>query len=79
MKGLSMGDWSLIARYLKDEASQDDLLELDLLVANYPNLKMEFDWLGRELNSPKVQNTFDFDAETAFERLNERFVQEGLV
>jgi hypothetical protein len=79
MKGLSMGDWSLIARYLKDEASKDDLLQLDLLVKNHPNLKMEFEWLGRELNSPKVQNTFDFDAETAFKRLNKRFELEDLV
>jgi hypothetical protein len=79
MKGLNMGDWSLIARYLKQEASSSDLDQLRSLVARYPRLGGELNQLGREINTPQARDRFDFDVERAFESLHQRFELEKLI
>ena len=79
MKGLSMRNWSLIARYLKQEASRSDLDQFDLLVKKHPNLKMELEILGREMNTPSILPSFKFKADKAFKKLNQRFEKENLL
>jgi hypothetical protein len=79
MKGLNMGDWSLVARYLKDEARGDDLKHFHALVKTYPNLRMELDWLGREINTPRPDRSISFNSEQALQRLTRRFELEGLL
>lgn len=79
MKGLSMREWSLIARYLKSETRSGDLDQLNTIVERYPNLSMELDMLGREMNTPKEPEEPDFDTHEALKRLNERLREENLL
>ena len=74
-----MGDWSLIARYLRKEASCDDLKQFDALLGRHPNLRMELDWLTREVNTPRSNPSVSFNSEQAWERLSQRFENEGLI
>lgn len=74
-----MGDWSLIARYLKEEASQNDMDQLHILVYKYPNLREELEILGRMMNNATISTTDTFNADKAFERVNERFKRENLI
>lgn len=74
-----MGDWSLIARYLKEEASQNDMDQLHILVYKYPNLREELEILGRGMNNSTISSTDTFNADKAFERVNERFKRENLI
>jgi hypothetical protein len=52
MKRISMGDWSVIARYLKKEARAEDEDRFALLVDRCPNLKEELEEMDRVLNVP---------------------------
>jgi len=74
-----MGDWSLIARYLKKEASQSEVDQLQKLVEHNPNLGQELDMLGHGLNNPGHSSLETFNANRAFERLTERFKKENLI
>jgi hypothetical protein len=78
MKRLSMGDWSVIARYLKKEASAEDEDRFALLVDRCPNLKDELEELDRVLN-PLPVVVGSFDETVAFEKLTVRFKKENLV
>jgi len=73
-----MGDWSVIARYLKKEASAEDEDRFALLVGRCPNLKEELEEMDRALNPlPAVVDSFD--EIVAFERLTVRFRKENLI
>jgi len=73
-----MGDWSVIARYLKKEASAEDEDRFALLVGRCPKLKEELEEMDRALNPlPVVVGSFDETA--AFERLTVRFRKENLI
>ena len=74
-----MGDWSLVARYLKDEASGEHLKQFDALVKSFPNLRMELEWLGREINTPRPDRSISFNSEQALQRLTQRFEREDLL
>ena len=79
MKRLSMGDWSVIARYLKKEASAEDEDRFALLADNFPNLKDELEEMDRVLNVPLPLVVDGFDEATAFERLTVRLQNENLI
>ena len=81
MKRLSMGDWSVIARYLKKEASAEDEDRFALLVDRCPNLKDELEEMDRALNVPlpSFEIVHNFDETTAFEKLAARFKKEDLI
>ena len=79
MKGLNMADWSLIARYLRQETRNGDLDHLSMLVENHPGLRKEMAILDREVNTPRAGNGAGFDARSAFKRLNERLEHEELI
>ena len=72
-----MGDWSVIARYLKKEASAKDEDRFALLVDCCPNLKDELEEMDRVLNVPEIAHNFDETA--AFENLTARFKKENLI
>jgi hypothetical protein len=78
MKRLSMGDWSVIARYLNKEASAEDEDRFALLVDRCPNLRAELEELDRAL-IPRPMVVSSFDETGAFERLTERFKKENLI
>lgn len=77
MKGLTSGDWSLIARYLKSEASERDLAEIDDLVARYPKLKSELKRMDHNMNP--IESEPSFDADHALTKLTQRFKDEDLL
>jgi hypothetical protein len=79
MKRLSMGDWSVIARYLKKEASAEDEDRFGLLADNFPNLRDELEEMDRVLNIPLPPVVENFDEATAFERLTVRLQNENLI
>jgi hypothetical protein len=79
MKRLSNQDWSLIARYLKEEASQTDLAQLNTLLQAYPNLKEELQHMDRNVNVSDHPSSTEFDADQAFQKLHERFKRENLL
>jgi len=79
MKGLSMGDWSLIARYLQDEASQTDFDGICDLVERNPTLREELEMLGLGLSNSAPTHHDTFNADTAFIRLNDRLKKEKLI
>lgn len=74
-----MGDWSVIARYLKKEASAEDEDRFALLVDRCPNLKDRLEEMDRMLNVPGTEIVDDFDETTAFEKLTARFKKENLI
>ncbi len=78
MKGLSMGEWSLIARYLKQEASEGDLYQLHLLIDRKPALRETLEILGREIKAAD-NGTESFDADRALHKLDERLKKEKLI
>jgi len=79
MKRLSMADWSVIARYLKKEASAEDEDRFALLADNFPNLKHELEEMDRVLNVPLPLVVESFNEATAFERLAVRLQNENLI
>jgi hypothetical protein len=81
MKRISMGDWSVIARYLKKEARAEDEDRFALLVDRCPNLKEELEEMDRVLNVPlpSLEIAHDFDETAAFEKLAVRFKKENLI
>ena len=74
-----MGDWSVIARYLKKEASAEDEDRFALLADNFPNLRDELEEMDRVLNIPLPPVVENFDEATAFERLTVRLQNENLI
>ena len=72
-----MGDWSLIARYLKKETNPGDADHLQLLAKRYPNFMEELELLDSGMRD--TAHTDSFDAEQAFEKLNKRFREENLI
>ena len=78
MKRLSMGDWSVIARYLRKEASAEDEGRFALLVDRCPNLKDQLVELGRVFD-PLPAVVDGFDETSAFEKLTARFKNENLI
>ena len=74
-----MADWSVIARYLKKEASAEDEDRFALLVDNFPNLKDELEEMDRALNVPVPLVVESFNEDTAFERLAVRLQNENLI
>ena len=74
-----MGDWSVIARYLKKEASAEDEDRFALLVDCCPNLRDQLEEMDRALNVPIRETPADFDETTAFEKLTARFKKENLI
>ena len=78
MEGLTTRDWSLIARCLKDEASESDLEELRHLVKRYPELKTEMKKMKPDLHHRNPSGE-PFDADKALEKLTDRFRKENLL
>lgn len=74
-----MGDWSVIARHLKKEASAEDEDRFALLADNFPNLKGELEEMDRVLNVPLPLVVESFDEAAAFERLTGRLQNENLI
>ena len=74
-----MADWSVIARYLKKEASAEDEDRFALLADNFPNLKDEMEEMDRVLNVPLPLVVESFNEATAFERLAVRLQNENLI
>jgi len=78
MEELSNGDWSLIARYLYEEASQKDMVSLTTLAHRTQNLRMEIERLGQGMNAQASPRPV-FHADPAFDKLHRRLVAEGLI
>lgn len=78
MEGLTTRDWSLIARCLKEEASESDLEELSRLVKRYPELKNEMKKMKPDLHHRNPSGE-TFDADKALEKLTDRFRKENLL
>jgi len=78
MKRLSMGDWSVIARYLSKEASAEDEDRFALLVDRCPNLRNELEELDLALKPLSLIES-SFDEIDAFEKLTVRFRKENLI
>lgn len=79
MKRLSMGDWSVIARYLKKEANAEDEDRFAILVDCCPDLKDKMEEMERMLNVPISAYQENFNENTAFETLTARFKRENLI
>jgi hypothetical protein len=79
MKRLNNQDWSLIARYLKEETTQTDLVQLRSLLETYPGLQAELAQMERNVNGSDTSASDDFDADKAFQKLHERLRGENLV
>lgn len=78
MEQLSNGDWSLIARYLCEEANQKDMVRLTTLAHRTQNLREELEGLRQRMNA-QVSPRQVFHAEPAFDKLHRRLVAEGLI
>ena len=74
-----MGDWSIIARYLKKEASAEDEDRFALLVEYCPDLRDKLEEMDRVLNVPIPEIDENFDEVAAFENLTARFKRENLI
>jgi hypothetical protein len=79
MEELSTGDWSLIARYLSEEASEGDLVRLDRLAHRTKNLREEMEALRKRMNVPVTPGPNVFNADPAFDKLHQRLKAEGLI
>lgn len=79
MEELSTGDWSLIARYLSEEASEEDFVRLDGLTHRTQNLREEMEALRKRMNIPVTSGPDVFDADLAFDKLHQRLKAEGLI
>lgn len=74
-----MRDWSLIARYLKNETNPGDADQFQVLADRYPHFMEELESLDLKMRSTPHTDTDTFDAGRAFEKLNKRFQSEDLV
>ena len=79
MEELTTGDWSLIARYLSEEASEEDFVRLDSLTHRTQNLREEMEALRKRMNIPVTSGPDVFNADPAFDKLHQRLKAEGLV
>ncbi len=78
MEQLSNGDWSLIARYLCEEASQKDMVRLTTLAHRTQNLREEIERLRQGMNTQASPRPV-FYADPSFDKLHQRLVAEGLI
>lgn len=67
---------TLIRRYLSNEASEADFIEIAALIEQHPSLLQQ---LKDGEHDPHTPASDDFDAPTAFRKLDERFKNEGLI
>lgn len=74
-----MGDWSVIARYLKKEASAEDEDRFALLLDSCPDLKVQLEEMDRVLNVPGPKIEPSFDEAAAFENLTGRLKRENII
>ena len=79
MEELSTGDWSLIARYLSEEASEEDFVRLDSLTHRTQNLREEMEALRKRMNIPVTSGPDVFNADLALDKLHRRLKTEGLI
>lgn len=79
MEHLSNGDWSLIARYLCEEASQKDMVRLTRLAHRTQYFQEEMEGLRQRMNAQASPRPEVFHADLAFEKLHQRLVAEGLI
>ena len=79
MEELSTGDWSLIARYLSEEASDEDFVRLDSLTHRIQKLREEMEALRKRMNTPVTSGPDVFNADLAFDKLHQRLKAEGLI
>jgi hypothetical protein len=77
MKRLLNGHWSLIGKYLRDEASPADQVQLHNLFEQWPGLKEEILLLNSSVE--KGPSSDVFDSQKAFQKLDERFKDENLI
>ena len=79
MEELSTGDWSLIAKYLSEEANQEELVCLDSLAHRTPKLREEMEVLRHRMNIPAKPSPDVFRADPAFDKLHKRLKVAGLI
>lgn len=79
MEELSSGDWSLIAKYLSEEATQEDLVLLDSLAHRTQNLREEMVVLRQRMSIPATPGPEVFHGDPAFDKLHQRLKAEGLI
>ena len=79
MEELSTGDWSLIARYLSEEASEEDFVRLDSLTHRTQNLREEMEALRKRMSIPVTSAPDVFNADLALDKLHHRLKAEGLI
>jgi hypothetical protein len=82
MKKLTIQEWSLIARYLDQGATPTDMLQINSLMDDCPELKKELMNTGRSISTSKEQSrgqTNGFDTERALQKLHERLKNENLI
>lgn len=79
MEELSTGDWSLIAKYLSEEASQEDLVRLDAVVHHRLGLLEEIEVLCQRMTVPSTPGPDVFHEDQAFDKLHQRLKAEGLI
>lgn len=81
MEKLSTGDWSLIARYLSEEANEKDLVRLTALAERTKDLRAELKVLRQRMEAtmPVAIDADVFDADVAFDKLEQRLKSDGLI
>ena len=79
MEELSTGDWTLIARVLNEEASQQDLVQLEELAHRTQNLREEMDVMRQRMSIQPTRVQDVFNADLAFNKLHQRIKTEGLI
>lgn len=76
MKRLTNHHWSLIGKYLKDEASPEDLVQIRDLFIQCPGLEAELLHLNTKLEK---ESPSDFNAASALKKMHARFKKENLI
>ena len=74
MKGITIENWSLIARYLNEEATETDLAQLSPLLGADSRLSQAIQEMKTQLYPSD-----NFNSDTAFEKLERRFKNENLI
>jgi len=74
-----MGDWPVIARYLKNGESPVDADQLDLVVEHFPIPDGELEALDPGMSIPIEVMEEVFDSHSAFKKLTGRLKEENLI